>query len=105
VAVEVHCIVYVWLVIGLNAVTDVVGKSAARIVGGNSTHARGTDGEIVGVGCPGAHQGAEGDCCAETGSSDGFLHSSGFLFVCFVCRVSGWPSVSSMPSAPEAATI
>jgi hypothetical protein len=41
------------------------------------------------------------DRAANTGRSDEFLHSSGFLFVCFVCRVSGWPSVSSIPSSSK----
>ena len=54
------------------------------------------------VGRSGAHQGPADECRAETGGSDEFLHSSGFLFVCFVCRVSGWPSVSSIPSASKA---
>ena len=76
-----HCIVYDWWVTGPYAATMVPGwlyqasgrcrQKRSCIVGGNSTHARGTDGEYVGAGCPGAHQGAEGDCCAETGGNEG----------------------------------
>ena len=58
---------------------------------------------------------------AETGGSEDLVHSTGFLFVCFVCRVFGWPfgqldspaprsrtsaiCRTTTPACPEAATI
>jgi hypothetical protein len=57
-------------------------------------------GEVVGVGCPGAHQGAELPLRRDRDRDSFFIVRDFFSFALFA-EVSGWPSVSSTPPAPE----
>src|SRR6185295_6517649 len=82
---------------------DAVGEGAGGDRGGHPRVPRRAGQErLLGLRRARVQEGTGDQSCADTGCSEGFLHSSGFLFVCFVCRVSGWPSVSSIPSASKA---
>ena len=53
---------------------------------------------VVRAGCSGSRQNADGKCCAETGGSDEFLHSSGFLSFALFCRSVVDPRSAQFPA-------
>ena len=80
---------------------DVVGKSAARIVGGNSTHARGTDGEVVGA-VPAPTREPRVMAAPRPATAMTFFIVRYFFSFALFAECSVGPSVSSFPSTSTA---